>query len=458
MPKRPFLALLGLALSAGALLATDPPAGNPAAVAKAMAARYRRNVLEHVHPAASPEVAQALAEPLRALQASWTRLASAYAIQAKYAERLASPSTTEGDRAKLITLLDQCEAALAEQTRMECTVHIALVQSESLAMARRAQGPLPGAPAEGADPERLVRRVLVTAEARAVSLWLNREWDRIALASPWTAWRTALGDHRPRALGDLLRDWRPVPGVGLPCFLAKAEGTPDFVFAPAGIREASAERLSADLGSARKGPAGKAPKQGLPAPKDIRHTHAWHEANRERKEKRREEKVQRDQEEAQRKAAALRAHQAREALEAERVREHAERQRLRAREERAAAHARLVARREARERAEAARARKEARWSRAREAAAMAAADTWAGAGSTAADDGSPRLDAGPGPSPARPGARHALPPTAGELEDLRNTPDYVARFWELAYTDEAAFAQWQRNLLREATAALRPE
>ncbi len=436
MPNRPLIALLGSALCAGALLATDPPAGNPSAVAKAMAARYRK-IMDRLHPGASPEATQALAEPLRALQAGWTRLASTYDLQAKYAERLANPSTTASDRTKLIGLLDQVEASLAEQTRMECTVHIALVQRESLAIARQAQGALAVVAAGGKVPAHLIPPIQLASEVRAISLWLNEAWDRIALASPWTAWRKAPGDYPSDSVRNLTRDWQPVPGVELPCFLVREAGKQGYVFVGAVERERTAERRFPGGRPEVKAPAGEPPKPVPQAPRDIRHTHAWHEANRERNEKRREEKHQRAREEAERKAEALRARQAREALEAQRVREHAERQRLRAREEREAAHARLVARREAREQAEAARARKEERRRQARETSAMAAADTWTEAG----------------PSPAR-----SLPPTAEELEDLRSSPGYVTRFLELAYSDEAAFAEWQRGLLWEATAALRPE
>ena len=456
MPIARCRALFVWVLCAGILPAMDPQAPPPPAtgaplpdaafVAKVMATRYRKDVHDLLRPVASKETLAALAEPLRALQACWTRLAAGYDLQARYVARLAVTPAQAPEHGKLSTLLEQLEASLAEQTRMECTVHTALVQSESLGMTHRAQAAMVAClRGTKADQAKVAGEVLVAAEARMVSIRLNREWDRVARSCPWTEWRETLGGPRPNAFKELLRGWEPVPGVGLPCFLIQVMDSKDYQFATADQREDAAEQqargLSHALPERPRNPSWAALPPRAPARKDTRHTHAWHEANRARKIVRKEEKRLLDQEVATRKAQALRALQERQDLEARRVREHAETQRRRAREEREAEQVRLAAKWEARRLAEAARVRKEERRREAREGTQMAAADTWR-----------------PGrmPVPAEEETPPA-PPTAEELEDLRSSAAYAAKFCELAFTDGAAFAEWQRDLLRKATAPLRP-
>ncbi|NTV73242.1 MAG: hypothetical protein HGA66_03430 [Holophaga sp.] len=480
MPIARCRALFASVLCAGILPAMDPPAPpppaivaplpDPACAAKVMATRYRKDVHDLLRPVASKEALAALAEPLRALQACWTRLAAGYDLQAKYVARLAVTPEQTPEHGKLITLLGQLEASLAEQTRMECTVHTALVQSESLGMTHRAQAAMVAClRGTKADQAKVAGEVLVATEARLASIRLNREWDRVARSCPWTEWRETLGGPRPNAFKELLRGWEPVPGVGLPCFLIQVMDSKDYQFATADQREDAAEQqargLSHALPERPRTPPWAALPPRAPARKDTRHTHAWHEANRARKIVRKEEKRLLAQEVAKEREEAQRALQEREALEARRVLEHAEHQRQRARELREAEQAKLAARAEARRMAEAARVRKEERRREAGEAAHMAAADTYrpgrmpapAGfspvLGEEAVDDTLARPQAPSSQAPPR-----VRPPTRAELEDQRSSAAYVAKFWELAYTDEAAFAEWQRDLLRQATAPLRPD
>ncbi|BDU72967.1 hypothetical protein [Mesoterricola silvestris] len=433
MPVFPLRILLALALCAGHLMAMDPPpcgssasspALDPAGGARRALDRYRTPLYAQL--ADSPhcrEAIRALAEPLQSLEAAWKRMAANYDLQIKYLERLAILPEGDPARARLVSLLEQTEAALATQTRMECTVHIGLVQSESLALAQRALAAVTSRPGSGRDAAAPMAKI--AAEARLFSLGLGDGWDRCVATAPWTLWRRALGPFTPDPLGELLKGWEPLPGVGLPCFLARGPGP--YRLEKAAAREWAAEALARGLRPTACSPA------VAPRASEARNTRAWHEANLERKRRRQETKRQAAREAAEREAEGRRTREAQAALEARRDQDHAEAQRQRTREAREARLARLEAQLEERRRVRAGAREEE-------EAALMAAADL-------------PPLEPAPVSGAPAPPPR---PPTRDELEDERSSPAYVARFCELACTDPEAFAAWQRELLLRATAPLR--
>jgi hypothetical protein len=113
---------------------------------------------------------------------------------------------------------------------------------QRLAAAQRRMVKLPPAAQTRADA--LATEYAVLTVARQILLGLARDWDGVAGAMPWAAWRPALGLPALGVVPELCKDWEDQGGGPLPAFL-KDEGQGLLRLVSAGERE---QRLAAEHG------------------------------------------------------------------------------------------------------------------------------------------------------------------------------------------------------------------